>query len=106
MNSARTPRFSVVQVRPPSFDSKVPTELIPASRWRGLRGSTRIEDEVIDGGARHIRTGHRPLPPIRGVEDETTFLRPDGHHDTAFLDCAGHTNHLQRWGEYARHPRA
>src|SRR5438093_486971 len=99
MNSARTPRFSVVQVRPPR---------LRAVWGRRVRGADipRIEDDVIDGGARHIRTGHRPLPPIRGVEDETTFLRPDGHHDTAFLDCAGHTNHLQRWGEYARHPRA
>src|SRR5947208_663558 len=66
---------------------------------RRVRGAAipRIEDEVIDGGARHIRTGHRPLPPIRGAEAETTLLRPDGHHDTAFLDGAADTNHLQRW---------
>src|SRR5438034_11448466 len=54
---------------------------------RRVRGAAipRIEDEVIDGGPRHIRTGQRPLPPIRGVEDETTFLRPDDTTTLPFL---------------------
>src|SRR3989454_1242759 len=42
-NPARTPRFSVVQLRPPSRVSKAPTALIPTMRCLAFRGSTSTE---------------------------------------------------------------
>src|SRR3989475_677935 len=62
----------------------------------------RVQHHVIDGPALHERARDRPFPPIRRMEKESAFLRPDRHDHAAFLDGTSHVNHRRRWGGCGR----
>src|SRR5947199_205983 len=102
-----------------------------ASRVPGLEGADRADpdDEVlrfpwIDQDGMEAKTAAPRLPPlprgvvvqgpeflprvapVRGMEKESAFLRPDCHDDAVFLDRSYHVNHPPRWARYARRPPA
>src|SRR3989449_75610 len=66
---------------------------------------SRIERHVIHGAAIIERSLDRPFPPVRRMEEESAFLRPDRDDRTAFLDRTSHVSHPQRWGGCGRRLR-
>ena len=66
----------------------------------------RVEAHVVHASTRQERARDGPFPPVRRMEKESAFLRPDCHDDAVFLDRSYHVNHPQRWARYARRPPA